>query len=184
MHPRLNELLDHTDRHHRELLAEVERVPLSLRAVRPAPDRWSVTEVLDHLAISASRIARLVDHRVAAGRVEGVGPDPLDSPVAATIDAGRIIDRTDRFVAPPSVAPRDRPDSASAEAELAAAHGRLRAAVHASDGIDLTQLTAPHPLLGELNLYQWLAFVGAHESRHARQVAEIGEALRARDGSR
>lgn len=35
----------------RALRAAVERVPASLRTVKPAPDRWSVAEVLEHLSI-------------------------------------------------------------------------------------------------------------------------------------
>jgi hypothetical protein len=35
----------------------------------------------------------------------------------------------------------------------------------------------PHPALGVLDGYQWLAFVGTHELRHANQIREIGEAL-------
>lgn len=27
-----------------------------------------------------------------------------------------------------------------------------------------------HPLLGELDLYQWLIFVGQHEGRHKKQI--------------
>jgi hypothetical protein len=27
-----------------------------------------------------------------------------------------------------------------------------------------------HPVLGELDLYQWLIFVGQHEGRHKKQI--------------
>lgn len=45
------------------------------------------------------------------------------------------------------------------------------------DGLALGSVTAPHPVLGEIDVYQWLLFLGAHEGRHADQVREIGEAL-------
>ncbi|MEA2712972.1 MAG: hypothetical protein QOK27_933, partial [Gemmatimonadales bacterium] len=35
-------------------------------------------------------------------------------------------------------------------------------------------LTFSHPLLGSLDLYQWILFVGQHEARHAAQIAELG----------
>jgi hypothetical protein len=38
-------------------------------------------------------------------------------------------------------------------------------------------VVVPHPALGDQNLYQWIAFVGAHESRHAAQIREIAAAL-------
>ena len=43
---------------------------------------------------------------------------------------------------------------------------------------------APHPVFGALDMYQWLLFVGAHEGRHADQIREIGEALRAHEQRR
>jgi hypothetical protein len=182
MHPRLDELLAYIDRHHQALLVEVDRVPEGMLNVRPETGRWSVAEVLDHLAITASRIAKLVGHQAGVARTEGVGPDPEHSPVSATLNFDQVVDRTARFAAPSSVAPRDQPDADRAKQELAAAHDRVRAAVTACDGIDLSLLTAPHPAFGALNLYQWLAFIGGHEARHALQVAEIGAALRERAG--
>jgi len=180
MHPRLEELLGHIDRNHRAFLAEVERIPVPLRAVRPEPTRWSVAEVTDHLAIVTSRVAKMLGHRAAVARTDGLGPDPDHSPVVGTIDVARIIARTDILVAPSSVVPSAAADATLAEEELAEAHRRLRDAVVASDGVDLSQITLAHPALGDLNFYQWLSFIGAHESRHAQQVAEIGEALRSR----
>ena len=34
-----------------------------------------------------------------------------------------------------------------------------------------------HPVLGPLNIYQWVLFNGSHEARHTLQVREIGSAL-------
>jgi hypothetical protein len=53
--------------------------------------------------------------------------------------------------------------------------------VRATDGLALGGVLATHPRLGSLNVYQWVLFVGGHETRHAAQIREIGEALRARD---
>jgi hypothetical protein len=44
----------------------------------------------------------------------------------------------------------------------------------------LGDITVPHPVLGPLNLYQWVLFVGGHESRHAIQIREIAQALSGR----
>ena len=51
--------------------------------------------------------------------------------------------------------------------------GILRGAVDRADGLAIGEVTAPHPFLGSLNLYQWLIFLGAHEARHAAQIREI-----------
>ena len=174
MHPRLKELLDNLDQHHDALLAEIERVPLALRTTRPAPDRWSVAEVVEHLAIVAGGIAKRIADKAAAARADGIGPDPETSSMVGTIDTGRILDRTERITAPTQVVPQRQLDEAAARARLDAAHGALRDVIRASDGVDLTKVSMPHRIFGEMNLYQWLAFAAAHESRHAQQITEIG----------
>jgi hypothetical protein len=49
--------------------------------------------------------------------------------------------------------------------------------VRSADGLALSEIVQPHPVLGPINLYQWIAFVGAHEARHAAQVMELRELL-------
>jgi hypothetical protein len=34
-------------------------------------------------------------------------------------------------------------------------------------------VTATHPRLGVIDVYQWALFIGQHEARHTRQVSEI-----------
>jgi hypothetical protein len=54
----------------------------------------------------------------------------------------------------------------------------LRAAALAGDGLALGEVIQPHLVLGPINLYQWLLFVGGHEVRHTAQVREIAAALK------
>jgi hypothetical protein len=43
-----------------------------------------------------------------------------------------------------------------------------------TDGLAIAGIVFPHRLLGPLNLYQWVIFMGAHELRHAQQIREAG----------
>jgi hypothetical protein len=45
--------------------------------------------------------------------------------------------------------------------------------------VDAHDARFPHPAWGPLNLYQWLAFVGAHEARHLAQISALKETLNA-----
>jgi len=58
--------------------------------------------------------------------------------------------------------------------ESRAALNALRPRVEAVDGASATY---PHPAFGPLNLYQWLAFVGAHEARHLRQLERVLDSM-------
>lgn len=53
----------------------------------------------------------------------------------------------------------------------------LRSAFLAADPVALDVVTHAHQILGVLTLRGWTCFVAHHEARHARQVAEIAEAL-------
>jgi hypothetical protein len=53
----------------------------------------------------------------------------------------------------------------------------LHAALRDGDGLALGEITATHPALGVINLYQWVLFVGQHEARHTRQVRDIVQRL-------
>ncbi len=53
----------------------------------------------------------------------------------------------------------------------------MRDVLHAGDGLAIGTLSLPHPLFGPLTAYHWLAFVGAHEARHAAQIREIALVL-------
>jgi hypothetical protein len=51
-------------------------------------------------------------------------------------------------------------------------HVALHASIAQGDGLALSAMTHPHPLLGPLSRYAWIALVGAHEARHAAQLRE------------
>ncbi len=104
MHPRIQELLDHLDTNHRALLVEVDRVPPDLRATKPGPDRWSVAEVLAHLAGVATGIGKRIGDGVSAARVAGAAPDVEESSVVGSIDVPCVLDRTQKIVAAGTVA--------------------------------------------------------------------------------
>jgi hypothetical protein len=42
----------------------------------------------------------------------------------------------------------------------------------AGDGLELGAVTHPHPRFGVFSIYDWMAFLGAHEVRHAEQMRE------------
>ena len=39
-----------------------------------------------------------------------------------------------------------------------------------ADGLALGEIKHDHVVLGELDLYQWLIFLGQHEARHTKQI--------------
>jgi len=179
MHPRIAETLNYLDTERGELHDAVELVPPALREQQPGPDRWSVAQVLQHLTLIENRIAKLVGKRIAGARAEGLGPELETSPILNTRHAAKIADRSFRVTAPEEIRPPSDVDAASAWTALEQSRETLRAAVLSGDGLALSEVMHPHPVLGEINLYQWILFVGSHEVRHTAQVREIGDQLKA-----
>lgn len=173
MHPRTREVLAYLDAQRATLEQAVAAVPPERRGRRPAADRWSVAEVLEHLALVEGRIATLLDEQLAASRRAGLGTDRETTPVVETLDLARVTDRSRRLTASEASRPRGETDAETAWRALEAQRGRTRAMIVAADGLALGDVTIPHPRLGPLNVYQWLAFLGGHEARHADQIREL-----------
>lgn len=156
------------------LHAAVDRVPTALRARRPAPDRWSVQDVLEHLAIIEGRAATLV--RALIDSAPAADPSSAADPTA--VDRTRLANRDAKVMAPDPIQPTGTMSADAALASLERSRADLLAALQAADGKDLSKVTRQHPALGTLDGYQWILAIGAHEMRHALQIDEIGQALR------
>lgn len=179
MHPRIDEVLNYLDAERSALREAVELVSPELRNQSPGTDRWSVAQVLQHLAIIEKRIGMGMTKWVADARAGGVGPETETSSVMNSLPLQLIADRSQRRSAPEEVRPRGDIDAASAWTSLEQTRASLRAAILAGDGLALGEVVQPHPVLGPINLYQWALFVGSHETRHTGQVREIAAELNA-----
>jgi hypothetical protein len=179
MHPRLAQLVEYATIQRRALLDAVSSVPEHLQNERMPPGTWSIADVLEHLHRVESGIARLLVRTIERGREAGVPEERETGSLLDRLDGYDLLRRDRHMSAPDPVMPRGQYTVARGLAALASSREALLAAVRSGDGLALGELMFQHPLLGSLDLYQWILFVGQHEARHAGQVAEIGRALAA-----
>jgi DinB superfamily len=180
LHPRIEELIEFLGVHRRGVYEAVAAVPASLRDRKPAPDRWSVAEVVEHLTIVEQRVAALLTMRVTAARASGVGPDPETSSVVESYpNPHAVIDRTRRASAPSLVQPTGTVDTTTGTRALVQAHAAMVSALQNASGVSLTEMMQTHPVFGPLNLYHFIVALGLHDQRHAAQIREIGESFAA-----
>jgi hypothetical protein len=177
MHPRSEEVLNYLDQTRTNLRAAVDSIPPPARNTKPEADRWSVAQVLDHLAIVNTRVAAAVGKWIAEAQANGLGPETTTSSVLGTIPTERILDRTQKVQAPETILPRSDVDAETAWTELETAQEKLRAAFLTGDGLALEQVIQPHPVMGPINMYQWVLFNGSHEARHTLQIRELAAAF-------
>ena len=173
----LNECLENLDQVRSELRAVVDRVPEQLRGQRPAEDRWSVDEILEHLCLVERRFAAIIAMRIGEARSAGLGPEQnAREPLPANLRQ-MLRDRANRRNAPEAVRPTGTVDHRAALAELERIRGELRATVGAVEGLALSTVTHTHPTFGTMNVYQLMDFIAGHELRHTHQIAGIADAL-------
>ena len=154
----------------RELLKSFEDVPDERLCRRAAPDGWSVAQIIEHLRMVEAGVARLIAKRVGQARDAGLGEETETSSVMPSFD--RHAGYLDGVVlkSPGPVQPRADIDISDALEGLGSSRDALRAAVVTADGLAIGEIKHDHAVLGELDLYQWLIFLGQHESRHKKQI--------------
>jgi hypothetical protein len=155
----------------------IDAIPPALQRQRPAPDRWSAAEVLEHLTlverIFGSRIVAAIDQAKAAGlAAEAHERTPLLEAVEQ-----RMADRVNKRQAPETAHPTGQLDIATGWTTLESNHATLLAALTGADGLALSRVTLDHPFFGTMTVYQWIELMAAHEGRHTEQIKEIATVL-------
>jgi hypothetical protein len=176
MHPHLEQVFARLDRSRAALRTAIDSVPAETRTARPAPEQWSVAEVVEHLSI----VERMFGDRLAKAlnaAAEALGPEqaaraPLPDPIEV-----RMADRINKRKAVDAAQPRGAVSCDEAWAAIGREHQRLREVVGRGDGLALGEVTSDHPFFGTLSVYQWIELIAAHESRHTEQIKEIAAAL-------
>jgi hypothetical protein len=137
---------------------------------KPAPDRWSVAEVTEHIAAAES----LLLHGMVEGQVMKAPPRPAGEDVKA-IDQmviTMIPDRSQKKQAPDQLKPTNR--FGSPQASLAAfTANRKQTEDFLKSHDDLRAHAADSPLGKKLDGYEWILFIAAHSERHTKQILEV-----------
>ena len=176
MQARTAELLTFLDRHHDELRKAIDQIPAERRERHPEAGRWSVANVVEHLGLVETNVTRVLTARTGEARVTGLGP-AHGTPVVDEAQVARFLDRERRLVSGDSSQPKSGLALEEAWDRLDAARHLTKGLVHDVDGLDVSAVSFPHPALGTLNFYQWVVFLGGHESRHRLQIQEIDRVL-------
>ena len=176
MHTHLTEVLARLDKARGTLRGAIDAIPPDMQRQRPAPERWSAAEVLEHLTlverIFGGRIVNALDAARSGLSSEAHPRAPLPDAVEQ-----RMGDRVNKRQAPEPARPSGTVDVASGWAMLESHHSTLRAALSGCDGLALSQVTLDHPFFGTMNVYQWVELMAAHEGRHTEQIKEIAAEL-------
>jgi hypothetical protein len=145
-------LVDLIEEQRARLLALLDGVTEEQAAFCPAPDQWSISDVLRHLIAAEEGVARIVES-LARGAVPE-GQRRMGSQIA---DEGQSL--------------------AALTERLGAARADLLARVGGWPASPDLAATVEHPLFGPLNCKGWVAFQRLHDADHIGQLEQIKGAV-------
>lgn len=153
-----------------EFHAAAEGVSEEQARIKPAPDRWSVLDCVEHVAVVEGHFLHWLESPEAAP------PPPADPEREANLMAG-VAGRATRAQAPGVVVPAGRfATLAEALAQFDAVRARSIAFAE-QHGAGVYALSASHPFFGPINGAETLVLMAAHCRRHAAQMREARAAI-------
>jgi hypothetical protein len=140
---------------------------------KSAPERWSVAECAEHIALSEGFIFGLVTERVLKSPATPEKRDAVKGKDELIVKM--LQDRSHKATAPEPLDPTKRPMSPEDSVKLF-----LDSRAKTIDFIKTTQedlrdhfFDHPVPAIGTLDGYQWLLLISGHTRRHTLQILEV-----------
>jgi hypothetical protein len=135
---------------------------------KPAPDRWSVAQVMEHIAAAEDFIRDVLKEKVMTSPAGEAGRDikKTDETVMAMVP-----DRTNKVQAPEPLVPTNR---------FGSPDGSLKHFVESRSSTEdflkttsgLRDHVADSPM-GKLDAYEFVLLIAAHSERHTKQINEV-----------
>jgi len=135
---------------------------------KPAPDRWSVAEILEHISIVENVVLSSVRVRLekAPGPTAAHDAKQVDAKVLATVP-----DRSAKVKAPPQLSPTGA--SAPSVYLERFLDSRQQTINWLKSDAGLRGHVLDHPVLGPLDGYEWILAAAGHSERHTKQILEV-----------
>jgi uncharacterized damage-inducible protein DinB len=138
---------------------------------KPAPDRWSVMEVAEHVTKAEDLFNQMVTENVMKSPADPEKAKQVEGKETALLE--KITDRSVKAQAPDMLKPTGQWKTRD---ELVKHFKETRAKniAYIKDHYpEMRQHFMDQPPAGLLDAYQWLLFQGAHSKRHTAQIAEV-----------
>ena len=152
------------------LVLMVEGLSEDQRSFRPAPDRWSIADCVEHITVAETFVLGKIQ-QVLQSPPEPERKDEVRGKEHIVLE--KVPAREERIQGPAIFMPQGRwPDFEELMRQFEATRERS-VRFSAVTQADLRSHFFPHPILGPLDAYQWLLLLSAHCERHVRQMEEV-----------
>jgi hypothetical protein len=135
---------------------------------KPAPDRWSVAQVMEHIATAEDFIRGMLKEKIMMAPAGEPGRDvkKTDEGVLAMVP-----DRTTKLQAPEPLVPTNRFGSPEASVKHFV-ESRATTEDFLKSTTGLRDHVADSPM-GKLDGYEFVLLIAAHSERHTKQINEV-----------
>jgi hypothetical protein len=160
---------DHLKKTTEAFVASVKGLSDAQLNFKPAPTRWSVAEVAEHIAAAEDFLMGNIKNNVlkAPARTEAANVKEIDDFVLTA-----IADRTNKVQAPEPLIPTKRFGGTEATMKHFK-ESRAQTIAFLNQTKELRGHAIDSPLGKKLDAYQWLLFISAHAERHTKQINEV-----------
>ena len=171
---KVQELVDAISSYRQALMDSISGLSEAQLDYKAEGGQWSIGDILHHLALTDEANAKLTSRMLKQAQALSL---PLDStPHESTLnslDSYADVLRNTKAQAPEFVKPQSHLPVEESLARMKASREKFLDSVGHLAQYDLSELSYPHPLLGNLNMYQWILIAGGHERRHTAQIGRI-----------
>jgi len=136
---------------------------------KPAPDRWSIAEVMEHIAAAEDMLRGLDEQVMKSPAVPA--RDAAEIKKADEIVLAAVPDRSHKAQAPEPLRPTNRFGSPQ-EAQKHFVQARAATEDFLKNTPELRAHLGDSPL-GKLDGYDWVLLIAAHSERHTKQILEV-----------
>jgi len=152
------------------LLKEVNGLSEAQMKYKPAPDRWSVADCLEHITVSEKGLFEMQQNTMK----QAANPEKRkDIKVTDEALAQRISSRDKKFKAPENLQPKGT-FATTAEATQAFTEQRDKIIDYVKNtNDDMRNHVADMPMGSPMDAYQILILIANHSARHTKQLVEV-----------
>jgi len=174
MNERLKEIVNYLEEVRSVLQRTVAGLSTNEAEESPGPGEWSIIEILHHLYLTEIQVSQLLEKQMERARKRGIGPDPDNESLLTSLDRYSLERATTKVKNPlRAVIPQQGIEKLKILELLNSSRGNFLDIISRASVYNLSELSFPHPILGKLNMYQWILFVGKHETRHTHQIEDV-----------
>ena len=136
---------------------------------KPGPDRWSISEVLEHIALGEDFIFQNITNNIMKAPA---GPADRDTAKIDAMILAALPDRSQKKQAPGPLVPTGRWTAAESLDHFLKSRAATVAYLQSTPDLR-AHVSADNPFKQPFDGYDWILFLAGHSERHTKQILEV-----------